>query len=118
MSKQPAPAPQEKLARSGSNGDPAARAARASQRAKQNGGSHLQHLLTAMVAFRDGNFSTRLPSDWPGLEGRIAEAFNQAIAHEDRISREINRLSESVGKEGRLRQRMSLAGAIGQWATK
>ncbi len=91
---------------------------RETRRAKQNGGSHLQHLLTAMVAFRDGKFSTRLPSDWTGTEGRIAEAFNQTIDHEDRISREVNRLSESVGKEGRLRQRMSLAGAIGQWATK
>jgi HAMP domain-containing protein/CheY-like chemotaxis protein/signal transduction histidine kinase len=118
MSKQTASATQEKTDRPGSNGDAPARGARESQRGKQNGGSHLQHLLTAMVAFRDGNFSTRLPSDWSGIEGRIAEAFNQAIDHEDRISREINRLSESVGKEGRLRQRMSLAGAIGQWATK
>ncbi|HEV3303557.1 MAG TPA: HAMP domain-containing protein, partial [Planctomycetaceae bacterium] len=118
MSKQTATATQEKTDRPGSNDDAPARGARESQRGKQNGGSHLQHLLTAMVAFRDGNFSTRLPSDWSGLEGRIAEAFNQAIDHEDRISREINRLSESVGKEGRLRQRMSLAGAVGQWATK
>ena len=42
----------------------------------------------AMVAFRDGDFSVRLPADWAGIDGRIAEAFNQAIAHEDRISRE------------------------------
>jgi HAMP domain-containing protein/signal transduction histidine kinase/CheY-like chemotaxis protein len=118
MSKQTAVAAPEKTERTDSNGDSAPRTSRESQRAKQNGGSHLQQLLTAMIAFRDGNFSTRLPSDWPGLEGRIAEAFNQTIDHEYRISREINRLSESVGKEGRLRQRMSLAGAIGQWATK
>jgi HAMP domain-containing protein/CheY-like chemotaxis protein/signal transduction histidine kinase len=118
MSKQTASATQEKMDREDSNGDVPARGPRESQRSKQNGGSHLQHLLTAMVAFRDGNFSTRLPSDWSGLEGRIAEAFNQTIDHEYRISREINRLSESVGKEGRLRQRMSLAGAVGQWATK
>jgi HAMP domain-containing protein/CheY-like chemotaxis protein/signal transduction histidine kinase len=118
MSKQTAIAAQEKTDREDSNGDAPARGARESQRTKQNGGSHLQHLLTAMLAFRDGNFSTRLPSDWSGLEGRIAEAFNQTIDHEYRISREINRLSESVGKEGRLRQRMSLAGAVGQWATK
>jgi HAMP domain-containing protein/signal transduction histidine kinase/DNA-binding response OmpR family regulator len=75
-------------------------------------------LLGAMLAFRDGDFSCRLPSDWTGIEGQIAQAFNQAIAHEDRISREVERLSVTVGRDGRLKQRMSLPGAIGQWAAK
>jgi HAMP domain-containing protein/signal transduction histidine kinase/CheY-like chemotaxis protein len=75
-------------------------------------------LLAALTAFRDGDFSLRLPMDWPGTEGQIAEAFNKSIAHEDRISREVARLSVTVGKDGRLRQRMSLPGATGQWATK
>ncbi|WP_019197661.1 HAMP domain-containing protein [Afipia birgiae] len=69
-----------------------------------------------MVAFRDGDFSVRLPRDWPGTDGRIAEAFNQTLAHEGRITAEVARLSETVGKEGRLKQRMSLPGAIGGWA--
>ena len=77
-----------------------------------------QMLLAAMLAFRDGDFSWRLPSDWAGAEGRIAEAFNQTIAHEDRISREVERLSRTVGRDGQLKQRMSLPGAIGQWARK
>ncbi len=88
------------------------------RRSHRDGSSRMQQLLDAMVAFREGKFSTRLPTDWPGIEGEIAKAFNQTIDHEDGISREINRLSESVGKEGRLRQRMSLAGATGDWATK
>ena len=75
-------------------------------------------LLAAMLAFRDGDFSWRLPSDWADAEGRIAEAFNQTIAQEDRIAREVERLSMTVGRDGRLKQRMSLPGAIGQWATK
>jgi HAMP domain-containing protein/signal transduction histidine kinase/DNA-binding response OmpR family regulator len=80
--------------------------------------SRSQMLLAAMIALRDGDFSWRLPSDWGGTEGRIAEAFNQAVAHEDRLTREVERLSVTVGRDGRLRQRMSLPGAIGQWATK
>ena len=80
--------------------------------------SRSQMMLAAMIAFRDGDFSWRLPSDWAGTEGRIAEAFNQAVAHEDRLTREVERLSVTVGRDGRLRQRMSLPGAIGQWATK
>src|SRR5271154_3825290 len=76
----------------------------------------LRQLLKAMVAFRDGDFSVRLPADWPGMDGRIAEAFNQSLAHEGRISREVARLSVTVGKEGRLKQRMTLPGAVGGWA--
>ena len=78
--------------------------------------ARLRQMLSAMTSFRDGDFSVRLPADWAGTEGRIAEAFNQALAHDERISREVGRLSASVGKEGRLKQRMSLPGAIGGWA--
>jgi HAMP domain-containing protein len=52
------------------------------------------------------------------MDGRIAEAFNQALAHEDRIAQEVSRLSSTVGKEGRLKQRMSVPGAIGGWAAE
>ncbi|HET9267490.1 MAG TPA: HAMP domain-containing protein, partial [Vicinamibacterales bacterium] len=75
-------------------------------------------LLAAMVAFRDGDFSVRLPTHWPGADARLAEAFNQAIGHTERMSSEITRLSATVGKEGRLRQRMSLPGATGGWAAE
>ena len=54
----------------------------------------------------------------PAIDGRIAEAFNQTIGHEEIISREVRRLSVTVGKEGRLKQRMSLPGAMGDWAVK
>ena len=91
---------------------------RAVRSPSRNSEAHSQMVLGAMLAFRDGDFSFRLPSDWNGLEGQIAQAFNQAIAHEDRISREVERLSVTVGRDGRLKQRMSLPGAIGQWATK
>jgi methyl-accepting chemotaxis protein len=73
--------------------------------------------LEAVRALRDGDFSVRLPTGWTGADGQIAEAFNQALAHQDRITREVSRLSVAVGKEGRLKQRMSVPGAIGGWAT-
>ena len=80
--------------------------------------SRLQTLLVAVLAFRDGDFSVRLPADWPAMEGRIAEAFNQALGYEDSIAREVARLSVSVGKDGRLAQRMTVPGAIGGWAVE
>src|SRR5229473_2439544 len=77
-----------------------------------------RRMLATMVAFRDGNFSVRLPSDWEGIDGQIATAFNQALSHEDQLSREVERLSRIVGREGRLTQRMSVPGATGGWAAK
>ena len=77
-----------------------------------------RQILSAMMAFRDGDFSVRLPADWADTDGRIAAAFNQTIAQKEGISQEVARLSESVGKEGRLRQRMTLPGAIGGWASE
>ena len=86
--------------------------------AKDSLDAHSRLILATIVAFRDGDFSVRLPADWPGIDARIAEAFNQTIAHEERISQEVTRLSVTVGKEGRLKQRMSLPGAVGEWAAK
>jgi len=77
-----------------------------------------RQILLAIIAFRDGEFSKRLPTDWPDVDGEIAAAFNQTIAHEARIAAEVARLSETVGKEGRLKHRMSLPGSLGGWATK
>ena len=86
--------------------------------AKDSHDAHSRMILAMIVAFRNGDFTVRLPGDWEGTDGRIAEAFNQSIAQEDRITKEIARLSVTVGKEGRLKQRMSLPGATGAWATK
>ncbi|MDB5339014.1 MAG: barA 4, partial [Planctomycetaceae bacterium] len=80
--------------------------------------ARLNQILASIIAFRDGDFSVRLPIAWSGVEGRIAEAFNQTIAHEDSIAREVRELSVSVGKEGRLKQRLSMSTAIGSWAMR
>jgi signal transduction histidine kinase/HAMP domain-containing protein len=71
-----------------------------------------------MLAFRDGNFAVRLPSDWEGVDGQIAAAFNQAVSHEDCVWREMSRLRRAIGREGRLKERMSVPAATGGWAAK
>jgi hypothetical protein len=75
-----------------------------------------RRMLAAMLAFRDGNFSVRLPSDWDGVEGQIAAAFNQAVSHEDQLKREVARLRRAIGHEGRLKERIPFPGAMGGWA--
>src|SRR4029077_4928935 len=75
-----------------------------------------KQLLTAMLGLRDGDFSVRLPSDLTGVDGKIADAFNEIAVVSDRRSRETARVSRTVGKEGKLKQRMAVPGATGGWA--
>ena len=75
-------------------------------------------LLTAMLAFRDGDFDVRMPSNLIGIEGKIADAFNEIVRFSDRRARETVRISRAVGKEGKLKQRMSVPESVGGWANE
>ena len=77
---------------------------------------YAQEMLRAMLALRDGDLSQRLPVGWSGVFGKIAEAFNDVAALNDRRVREKQRVCQAVGKEGKLKQRMSVPGATGAWA--
>ncbi|HEY2806398.1 MAG TPA: hypothetical protein VGI92_11135, partial [Gemmatimonadales bacterium] len=65
-------------------------------------------LLAAMVEFRDGNFGARLPQDLIGLQGKIADTFNDIVALTDRRARDVERVTRMVGKEGKLKERMNV----------
>src|SRR4051812_43357252 len=77
-----------------------------------------RQLLAAMIAFSEGDFGVRLPVEWPGTSGRIAEAFNRSIQNAQNVTREAERVSASVGREGRLKQRITVPGAVGEWAAE
>ncbi|MEO5669758.1 MAG: hypothetical protein ABIR26_03605, partial [Ramlibacter sp.] len=85
---------------------------------QEPGEARSRQILAAMMAFAGGDFRARLPGDWFGTDARIAEAFNQAIGNAGRITEEADRLRTTVGKEGRLSQRMSAPGAVGSWAAQ
>ncbi len=74
-----------------------------------------RQLLKALRAFRRGDFSVRLPTDLVGMDGDIADAFNEVIELNQKMAREFQRLSRVVGKEGQIGQRSRLAGASGSW---
>jgi hypothetical protein len=80
--------------------------------------ARLKRILAAMLAFRDGNFAVRPPSDWEGVEGQIAAVYIQTISHEDELKREVARLRRAIGHEGRLKERISVPGVTGGWAAK
>src|SRR6185436_12956427 len=78
----------------------------------------LPQLLCSLLAYKEGNFSVRLPSDWTGVAGKIADTFNELVAFNQRLTSETARVSRAVGKEGKLKQRVNIAGATGDWANK
>ena len=81
-----------------------------------NGDAFSKQLLVAMLAFRDGDFAVRLPVDLIGVNGKIADAFNDIVRVSERRARETARVSLAVGKEGKLKQRMAVPDVTGGWA--
>src|SRR5262249_419229 len=73
-------------------------------------------LLKVLSEFRQGEFTTRLPSEQTGLTGKIYDALNEVIDMNERMAKEFDRVATVVGKEGRIRQRASLSMATGSWA--
>src|SRR5205085_959587 len=73
-------------------------------------------LLRALMAFKRGDFSVRLPDDWIGVAGKIADTFNEVIAKNQRMTMELDRIGRAVGKKGRITQRASLGDVSNSWA--
>src|SRR5205814_3839332 len=76
----------------------------------------LKKLLAALTAFKRGDFSVRLPAEWTGVAGKVADAFNDVIGLNERMSQEFERIAKVVGKEGRISQRASLGAVSEGWA--
>ena len=68
------------------------------------------------MAFKRGDFSARLPEDWTGVSGKIADTFNAVIETNQRMTQELERIVHAVGKEGRIGQRASIGEVSDSWA--
>src|SRR6266849_5389588 len=75
----------------------------------------LSVILASLQTMRDGDFSVRLPGSWTGLPGKIADTFNDIVAANQRIARELKRVGQVVGKEGRTRERTRFNESRGAW---
>src|SRR5271170_3623406 len=72
-------------------------------------------LLAALTALKKGDFSVRLPLDWTGVPGKVADTFNDVVELNERMAYELERISRVVGKEGKINQRASLGPVSGSW---
>jgi HAMP domain-containing protein/CheY-like chemotaxis protein/signal transduction histidine kinase len=74
-----------------------------------------KQLLKALVAFKKGDFSVRLPGEWTGEAGKIADTLNDIIELSDKTAKEVERVSRVVGKEGKIMHRAAVPAASGSW---
>src|SRR4029079_17006192 len=72
-------------------------------------------LLRALQAVKLGDFSVRLSSDGTGIESKIADAFNDIVAANQRMAKQLEQVGETVGREGRTRQRVKVGLTNGAW---
>ncbi|MEW6266041.1 MAG: HAMP domain-containing protein [Thermodesulfobacteriota bacterium] len=73
-------------------------------------------LLKALTEYKRGNFNIRLPIEWTGLAGKIADTFNDIVETNQTIATELERIGEAVGREGKIKERVSVSGLTGSWA--
>ncbi|GAA5066861.1 HAMP domain-containing protein [Lysobacter panacisoli] len=73
-------------------------------------------LIEAMDAVAAGDFSVRLPLNWEGSEGRLANILNEIVSQNRRLAAELSRVGEAVGRDGQTRQRIVPANRQGEWA--
>src|SRR6195952_3506373 len=72
-------------------------------------------MLGVLSEVRRGDFSVRMPPDWVGVPGKIADTLNEIIAANENLAAELARVSRVVGKEGRLSQRIGLPASDQAW---
>ncbi|HXO41058.1 MAG TPA: HAMP domain-containing protein, partial [Thermoanaerobaculia bacterium] len=75
-----------------------------------------RRLLAALAQFKRGDFEARLPEDWTGIDGKIADTFNEVVQINQRMASELERLSRVVGTEGKITQRATLGDVRGAWS--
>ncbi|MEX2619855.1 MAG: ATP-binding protein [Egibacteraceae bacterium] len=72
--------------------------------------------LQVIARVKDGDFSARMPLDWTGVPGKVADGLNEIIIANQLLERELARVSAVVGTQGQLAQRATLVGQTQGWS--
>jgi HAMP domain-containing protein/CheY-like chemotaxis protein len=75
-----------------------------------------RQMLAALRAFKRGDFSIKMRDDLVGVDGQIAETFNEIVELVKTIRDEASDVSGSVGKQGQAAKRMRRFNLNGGWA--
>ena len=72
-------------------------------------------LLRTLTSMKKGDFKVRMPVEFTGVQGKIADTLNDILELNERSTNEVERIANVVGKEGKLNQRAQVPNAGGQW---
>ncbi|HJV52045.1 MAG TPA: hypothetical protein VJ652_11325, partial [Noviherbaspirillum sp.] len=61
---------------------------------EQNQELEAKLLLSVLTALKKGDFSARMPSDWTGLAGKIADTLNDIIESNEQMVRSVTEVSQ------------------------
>ena len=65
-------------------------------------------VLRTLTSMKKGDFSVRMPVEYTGVQGKIADTLNDILDLNERTASEVERISTVVGKEGKLNQRANV----------
>jgi signal transduction histidine kinase/HAMP domain-containing protein/ActR/RegA family two-component response regulator len=73
-------------------------------------------LLSVLARVKEGDFTARMPPEWTGVAGKVADGLNDVIIANEALATELARVSQVVGKEGRLSQRVAPGKLTQAWS--
>ena len=79
--------------------------------------SSLKRLLAGLRAANAGDFSVELVGNGDPLMADVIASFNEMVHKQALFVEEITRVSTSVGREGKMTDRIAMNSAGGQWVT-
>ena len=74
-------------------------------------------LLKVLTEVKNGNFSARMPLDQVGLSGKICDTLNEIISLNEKMMQEFTKAGNTIGKKGKLTQRIEAPSSKGAWNT-
>ena len=74
-------------------------------------------LLSVLSQVKGGDFTVRMPLDWTGVPGKVADMLNEVILANEALEKELARVSRVVGRQGELSQRAVLGGWTQSWSS-
>ncbi len=77
-----------------------------------------RQLLSKLTAMKNGDFSLRMPTDLTGLDGKIADTFNEVNSRMQRYGQALSRLRTEVGRRGKIDERIPIGDSTGGWSER
>lgn len=81
----------------------------------ESGPLDTRELLRVLTEVKNGNFTVRMPVDEVGLNGKVCDTLNEIISLNERMMNEFTRAGNTIGKQGKLTQRIEVPSNKGSW---